>query len=287
MGNIAQPEKCMSKQFLLIELSREPNCAINGESLLHDVIIEINHPENLTSFGVPCKDRHVINNNLDLCQKITSWLRFFGIGAILDKSEQDKNNPAQIYLCDGGIFYIDGWEILDQKAKDLRIASNVPDSDQDDPITIVYEFTDTLSLSQTKTFSPLDKSVFIATRNSYSGNYDLVLECLFDQGKKYGLYQGLYDADTNIQVILNDLSLLPSIKEQKSLLGETYITCNALELFKDTFDAVDVNSEHVDTFVQLDVTRFETPTIEMDYIELQATIHNNAMFAFMGNDPIN
>lgn len=277
----------MSKQFLLLELSREPSNTISGNPQLIDVIVEISHPENLESFKEPCKDRNVVNANPELCNKIASWLRLFGFVTILDKSDQDDDLALCLELCDGGRLIIEGWKVLGQAEKDALIENNVFDpefDDSEDDLKAIYEFTDSLTLS--KSNQHVENSVFIATRNSYSSNFDLVLECKFDKQKQYDLYEGKLGVST-INVLLSDVALLPSVVAHKSTLGEEYYTCNALELFKDSLDAYNVETEHVDSFVQLDVSKFETTTINMDFIELQASIHSNQMFAFMGNDPAN
>ena len=167
----------MPKQFLLIELSHNTQSTANGEPMLHDVYVEISHPENIVPFATPCKDRNAIQNTPALCAKITSWLRLFGIFAILDKSDQEAETPHEIHLCDGTVLAIDGWEVVDQQTKDRRMASNVTDPQLwgDDVLKVEHEFTDSLSISKNKT--DLTKGVLIATRNSYSNNFDLVLEC--------------------------------------------------------------------------------------------------------------
>lgn len=276
----------MPKQFLLIELSHNTQSTANGEPMLHDVYVEISHPENIVPFATPCKDRNAIQNTPALCAKITSWLRLFGIFAILDKSDQEAETPHEIHLCDGTVLAIDGWEVVDQQTKDRRMASNVTDPQLwgDDVLKVEHEFTDSLSISKNNT--DLTKGVLIATRNSYSNNFDLVLECLLEEGKHYDLYQGEF-AQSTIQVVLSDKSPPPLIKVEKTTQGAEYLTCNALELFKDSMDAYNCDSEHLDSYVKLDVSRFEHKTIEMDYIELQVVNHGGDLFAFMGNDPAN
>ncbi|WEI11080.1 hypothetical protein PYR73_17420 (plasmid) [Acinetobacter soli] len=65
----------MSKKYLLIELSYEAPNNTSADAVLHNVYIDINHPENLAMFSESCKNRHEINENLPICQLITSWVR--------------------------------------------------------------------------------------------------------------------------------------------------------------------------------------------------------------------
>lgn len=275
----------MSKKYLLIELSYEAPNNTSADAVLHNVYIDINHPENLAMFSESCKNRHEINENLPICQLITSWVRLLGIFTILDNSDQDKETPVLIQLADGGTLSIDGWEILDQETKDRRLAlmDIEPDEEQDvdDPILFAHEHSDSITL--TKVEKPVAESVYVAMRNSYSNNFDLVLECILNPEKHYSLYQGSYDG-THVQVILNDLALLPSCKTHKSEIGD-YVTCNVLELFKGSIDAYGAESEFIDSFVQLDITPYLDSTLKMDYIELQFSYQSNDLIAFFGNDP--
>jgi hypothetical protein len=68
----------MSKKYLLIELSYEAPNNTSADAVLHNVYIDINHPENLAMFSESCKNRHEINENLPICQLITSWVRLLG-----------------------------------------------------------------------------------------------------------------------------------------------------------------------------------------------------------------
>lgn len=275
----------MLKKYLLLELSYTAHCHDDNDAVLHNVYIDIAHPENLAMFSESCKNRHEINDNPAICQLITSWLRLLGIFTILDNSDQDKENPVIVHLADGGTLSIDGWEILDQEAKDKKLALMEIEPDEEDeesPTLFAHEYSDSVALTKAKT--QVANSVYVATRNSYSNNFDLVLECILNPEKKYSLYQGLYDG-SNVQVILNDLALLPSCKPHESVLAEEYVTCNILNLFKNAIDAYDADSEFIDSFVQLDITPYADSSILMDYIELQFAYQSNNLIAFFGNDP--
>lgn len=276
----------MLNKILMLELSHIAHGQGEEDAVLHDIYIDINHPENLAMFSESCKNRHEINDNLPICQLITSWLRLFGIFTILDSSDQDKENPVIIQLADGGYLSIDGWEILDQAAKVERLALKGVEPDEDDEeeyaVKFSYEYSDSVTLTKAK--APVANSVYVATRNSYSNNFDLVLEFKLNPEKEYSLYQGLYDG-SNVQVLLNELTLLPSFKPHESALAEEYVTCNVLELFKNSNDAMGAESEFIDSFVQLDITPYEDSSILMDYIELQYANHSNNLIAFFGNDP--
>lgn len=272
----------MLKKYLLLEFSYTAHCHSENDAVLHNVYIDINHPENLAMFSESCKNRHEINENLAICQLITSWLRLFGIFTILDNSDQDEEIPVFIHLADGGHLSIDGWEILDQEAKDKRLALMDIKPDEEDATLFAYEYSDSVALTKAKI--QVANSVYVATRNSYSNNFDFVLECILNPEKKYSLYQGLYDG-SNVQVILNDLALLPSCKPHESVLAYEYVTCNVLELFKNSIDAYDSESEFIDSFVQLDITPYADCSILMDYIELQFAYQSNNLIAFFGNDP--
>ncbi len=167
-----------------------------------------------------------------------------------------QRNPVLIQLADGGTLSIDGWEILTKKPKidawRYWTLSQMKNKTKTTLILFAHEHSDSITL--TKVEKPVAESVYVATRNSYSNNFDLVLECILNPEKHYSLYQGSYDG-THVQVILNDLALLPSCKTHKSEIGD-YVTCNVLELFKGSIDAYGAESEFIDSFVQLDITPY-------------------------------